>query len=219
MSQQLERLICFDVDGTLVGRTVFVWQTLHEYFDTDEEQRFQAYRDYRSGRISYDDWFESDIRLMLERGLDEQKLGEALDRLEPVPGAREVLDALADAGEHLAVVSGSLNVVLSHFGLDGYFSDILINEISFDGEGRLVGWRPTPFDLENKAAGLDWLMAKYALAPTQTVFVGDNFNDVSIAKRAGLSIAFGAASEELVACSTVQVDDSDLRNILPYLLP
>ena len=32
------RLVCFDLDGTLVDNTIFIWQTLHEYFQTDREK-------------------------------------------------------------------------------------------------------------------------------------------------------------------------------------
>ncbi|MBI4700060.1 MAG: HAD-IB family phosphatase [Deltaproteobacteria bacterium] len=218
MSQSRYRLVCFDVDGTLVGRTVFVWQTLHEHFATDAAERQKAWDDYFSGRVSYAQWFEHDIRLLRERGADRRRMLHAISALELVAGAHETLQALKDAGLVLAVISGSLNLVIEHFALGRYFDHVFVNELYFDREDRLIGWRPTPFDLESKAAGLEWLMGKHGLCAAETAFVGDNFNDLSIARRAGLGIAFGSKCEELVRACAVCVPGDDLRAILPHVL-
>ncbi len=219
MSRMPYRLVCFDVDGTLVGRTTFVWETLHEQLGTDRAKRKQGWQDYFSGKISYSQWFEHDLALFRERGeVTRQRLAAAMSSLELNGGVHEALRRLKDAGLRLAVVSGSLDIVLERFELTGYFDDIFVNELYFDGPGRLIGWRATPFDIENKAAALDWLVAKYGLDLSLTAFVGDNFNDVSIAQRAGLAIAFNSSCEELIACSAVRVSGDDMRGILPHLL-
>lgn len=211
------RLVCFDVDGTLVGHTIFVWQTLHDFFQTDPKLRKRAYDDYFAGRISYPEWFDWDIRLLRAKGLNHARMMEAIDSLEMMTGARETLHDLRDAGYLLAVVSGSLNPVLSKFDLEEYFDDILINKLEFDASGELVAAEPTPFDLEKKAEGLDFLMEKYDLKREETAFVGDNFNDVSIAQRAGLSFAFNSTCKELIDVASVVVEGTDLRAILPHL--
>lgn len=212
------RLVCFDVDGTLVGKTIFVWETLHDHFQTDPALRKQAWDDYFGRRISYAQWFEWDIRLLRERGANRERLMQAIDRLELLPGVHETLAVLREAGLTLAVISGSLDIVLEHFGLEDYFDDILLNELYFDRQGELIGWRPTPFDIENKAAGLETLLAKHGLEPSQAAFVGDNFNDVSIARAAGLSLAFNSTCRELIEASDVRVEGDDLRAILPHIL-
>ncbi len=213
------RLVCFDVDGTLVGKTVFVWQTLHEQLGTDPVARKRAWHDFFEGRIAYAEWFESDIALFRQRGpVTRQRLLEAIDSLELVPGAHEALAELREAGLRLAVVSGSLNIVLEKFDLERYFDDVFVNELYFDGSGNLSGWRPTPFDLDNKSGALDWLVAKYELALSETAFVGDNFNDLSIARRAGISLAFNSSCDELIGCSRANLPGADLREILPHLL-
>ncbi|MBW2526804.1 MAG: HAD-IB family phosphatase [Deltaproteobacteria bacterium] len=219
MSPLPYRLACFDVDGTLVGKTVFVWETLHERLGTDPAARQRGWEDYFSGRIPYSAWFEHDIELFRGRGGEtRERLLDAMQGLELVEGVHEVLGALRDAGLRLAVVSGSLNLVLEKFELDQYFDDVFINELFFDRAGALLGWRPTPFDIERKAGALDWLLAKYDLEPSQTVFVGDNFNDVSIAKRAGKAIAFNSTCDELIQCAAVNVPGTDLRDVLPHIL-
>jgi len=218
MSTNSHRLVCFDVDGTLVGQTIFVWQTLHDYFGTDPVLRKQAYDDYMAGRITYADWFEWDIRLLSEKGLNRGRMLDAIDGLVLMEGVYDVLETLRGRGFILAIVSGSLNIVLERFDLSRFFDDILINELFFDDAGELIDRRPTPFDLENKAAGLDWLIEKHGLERRQTVFVGDNFNDLSIARSADISIAFNSSCDELIEASTVHVDGTDLRAILPHII-
>ncbi|MBN1945710.1 MAG: HAD-IB family phosphatase [Bradymonadales bacterium] len=217
MSRNRYRLAAFDVDGTLVGSTVFVWQTLHDYLGTDAESRKKAWDDYFARRIPYSQWFEWDIRLFLEKGANRQRMLEAIDRLVLNRGVKETLETLKAAGMVLVVISGSLDIVLKRFDLERYFDDIFLNEVYFNRAGELIGWRPTPFDLENKAAGLEWLADKHGVALEQTVFVGDNFNDVSIARRAGLSIAFNSSCQELIDCSGVHIPGNDLREILPHI--
>ena len=134
------------------------------------------------------------------------------------PGVYEVLSNLKDRGYLLAVISGSLNIVLEKFDLAKYFDDVFINELYFDRAGELVGSRPTPFDLDNKAAGLEWLLDKYDLVHDQSVFIGDNFNDLSVARRAGLAIAFNTTCDDLIECAHVRVEEYDLRAILPHIL-
>lgn len=219
MSTSPVRLVCFDVDGTLVGRTVFVWETLHERLGTDPVRRRQGWDDYFAGRIRYHQWFDLDIELFRETGpITKQRLLDALDALALSPGTHETLGALRDAGTRLAIVSGSLDIVLEKFELRPYFDDIFINELFFDRAGALLACRATPFDIESKAAALDWLCAKYGLEPSMTAFVGDNFNDLSIARRAGRAIAFNSSCAELIACATANVAGDDLRGILPHLL-
>jgi HAD superfamily phosphoserine phosphatase-like hydrolase len=213
------RLVCFDVDGTLVGKTVFVWQTLHEQLGTDPVARKRAWEDFFAGRIAYAEWFECDIALFRQGGpVTRQRLLAAIASLELVPGAHEALTTLRDAGVLLAVVSGSLNIVLEKFDLVRHFDDVFVNELSFDAAGVLSSWRPTPFDLDNKAGALDWLTAKYQLGLAETAFVGDNFNDLSIARRAGLTLAFNSSCAELIDCAHANLPGHDLREILPHLL-
>jgi len=47
---------------------------------------------------------------------------------------------------------------------------------------------------------------------------GDHHNDVTIAKIAGLSIAFDAKNEELRRTADVVIDRKDLREVLKYIV-
>ena len=196
-----------------------MWETLHEQLGTDPLRRRQGWDDYFAGRIRYPQWFELDIDLFRETGpVTKQRLLDAIAALELAPGTHETLGALRDAGVRLAIVSGSLDIVLDKFELRPYFDDVFLNELYFDRAGALLACRATPFDIEAKAAALDWLCGKYDLELAETAFVGDNFNDLSIARRAGRAIAFNSSCAELIACAKANVPGDDLRAILPHLL-
>jgi len=212
-------LVAFDVDGTLVDDTVFVWETLHEHFGTDRAERARAQADFLAGRSSYGDWFEHDIRSLLARGADRDSMYAAIAGMRPMAGARETLAALHEAGVILGVVSGSLGFVLDRLFPEHPFRDVLINHVGFDAEGQLVEWRATPFDMDHKATGLRHLAARHGVPLERCAFVGDHVNDVEVVRAAGLGIAFNCKSDALAAVADVRVDSRDLRDVLPYLLP
>ncbi len=210
-------LVCFDLDGTLVNDTIFIWKTLHESFATDAAARRRARDDYFAGRISYARWFETDLELLDRAGATRPAILGVLDGLRPMTGARETLDELRRRGHRLAVISGSLDIVLHRLFPTQRFDHVLINRIAFAADGRIEGGTPTPFDLEHKAAGLRELCRREGIGPDRAAFVGDNSNDLWIAREAGLSIAFNCKSEELRRACAEEVREKDLRGILPLL--
>ncbi len=211
-------LVCFDLDGTLIQGTIFIWQTLHDAFGTDGQRRQQAKDDFHSGRISYQQWFDHDLVLLGEAEATRQRMIAALDGIHPTPGGPETLATLREAGIHLAIISGSIDLVLQRYYGDVVFDEVLINQLDFDDGGHLLGGTHTDFDVERKGAGVEEIARRLGVDVARTAFVGDNYNDVSAARTAGLSIAFNPRSEELTDAVDVVVTGEDLRGILPHLL-
>jgi HAD superfamily phosphoserine phosphatase-like hydrolase len=213
------RLICFDLDGTLISKTIFIWSTLHEYFKTDAAERKRAHDDFFAGKMSYADWFATDLRLLSARGADRPGMLEALAALRPSPGAKEVLLELKKRGYRLGVISGSLDFVLEHFFDPDLFDHILINKIDFDSSGKIAGGTPTPYDLVGKADGLVELARRENLGLSQCAFIGDNFNDLAVMKIAGFSIGVNVNSHKVTDTADLIIESDDLRKILPLFPP
>jgi phosphoserine phosphatase len=211
------RLVCFDLDGTLIDDTVFIWDTLHDHFFTDRRARRLAKKRFFAGEITYRDWFEHDLALLRGRGADRAGIDAALDAIRVMPGARETLQALKARGYRLAVISGSLDVVLERFFPEAPFDHVLINRLEFDDRGRIAGGEPTPYDLERKAEGLIECCRREGIDRSRSVFVGDNFNDVAAARCAGFAVAFNNKSAELAAAADLVIETRDLRDLLPLL--
>ena len=212
-------LVCFDLDGTLVDDTIYIWKTLHEGFETDRIEREQAYRDYFARKITYQEWFEHDLKLLRAAGATKRGIVRLCRTLQVMNGAMETLKQLRAAGCKVAVISGSIQVVLDVLFPDFEFDYVLINRIAFDESGQISGGVHTPFDVEAKADGLQYLCDKLNIAPAQAVFVGDNENDVWIAKMAGLAIAFNCKSKKLADICDVEITEKNLRLVLPHILP
>ena len=211
-------VVCFDLDGTLVQGTVFIWNSLHDHFKTDSARRVLARQAFFEGRISYREWFEHDLELLDERGATRQTM-EAMfaEKIVPTNGAQTTLDRLKEAGKKIAVLSGSLDLVLTTFFDESLFDVVFLNRIFFDETGRIAGGRHTPFDLDRKAHGIEEITRRLQVPLERCAFVGDNYNDLSAAGIAGLPIAFRPKSDELRRLARVVIDEEDLTLILPHL--
>lgn len=210
-------LVCFDLDGTLVDDTIFIWKSLHEHFRTDAVRRKRAHDDYFSGEITYRQWFECDLELLDEAGATRREIEAVLDRLRAMPHSHATLETLKERGHRIAVISGSLDIVIGRLFPDVEFDHVLINRIEFGPDGRISGGTPTPYDLEGKAEGLKELCRLEGIETSRAAFVGDNSNDLWIAREAGLSIAFNCKSDELRAVCDVELRGKDLFGLLELL--
>jgi phosphoserine phosphatase len=215
------KLVCFDLDGTLIDDTIFIWHTLHTHFKTPAKTRKELADQFYSGKITYSEWAGSEVKEWMARGADRQSLIEAVSGLKLMPGVRETLAELKKRGIKLAIISGSLSFVLetampnySEFFDD---EDILINRLDFDKAGKVIGMRFTDFDMERKAHGLRHLAAKHGFSLDECAFIGDHDNDVEVAKEAGLSIAFNSKSQSLNEICDVVIGGKDLREVLKYI--
>lgn len=212
-------LIAFDVDGTLVESTIHIWENLHRHFGCDAIRRQAAKDAHFAGTLSYKAWFEHDIELLKERGADRAGIDACLDKLRPVTGAHETLRVLRDRGYKLAVISGSLDLVLQRFFPDVSFAHVLINSFIFDDQQRLLGGQHTPYDIEGKALGLRELAHREGLSLAQCAFVGDHLNDLQALELAGFSVAVQAKDPRVEQAAKVSMPGTDLRALLDYFAP
>ena len=135
-----------------------------------------------------------------------------------VEGARETLQALKSAGVRLAVISGTLDLLLDTLFPDHPFDEVYTNRIAFDPDGRISHWHATPFDMDGKGVALRAIAMRENIPLARCAFVGDHANDIPATRLAGFSIAFNPKSKELEALASVVVRSRDLRDILPHLL-
>jgi len=214
------KLVCFDVDGTLIDNVTFSWQIFHDYFQTDKHRREDARKKFFNGEISYKQWAEHDIGLWKERNAKKEDFFKAIGNLRLMEGAMETLKELKKRGLKLAIISGSLNILLEKFipNYEEFFDDVFLSRIYFDESGNIEGVEATEFDMERKAEALKLIAKRESIKLEECVFVGDHHNDVKIAQEAGLGIAFDAKDDELRRVANVIVDKKDLREILKFII-
>jgi len=214
-------LVAFDVDGTLVREPddLTVWEVLNKRFTGRADHNEERFALYRAGKISYADWVEMDVTGWRDGGATRETIVAAFAGLELVPGTRETLAALKDAGLRLIVISGTLDLMLATLLPDSPFDEIYANHIGFDAAGRISHWRATPFDMDGKAKLLRAVALRTGTPLSRCAFVGDSENDVWVAREAGFTVAFNPKSAELERIAHAVVRAGDLRAILPHLLP
>jgi len=212
-----KRLVVFDLDGTLIDGTVYIWQTLYEKFVPDRSESRKVTKAYYSGEITYEQWFTHDIETFKSCGVNRDKILECVRSLRLMKGARETLCHLKEKGHVLALISGSLSIVLDELFPDHPFDHVMINEIHFDERGEITGGTATPYDVEKKGEGLELLASREGIELKDCVFIGDNENDLSIAAKAGFPIAFNCKSERLAELSKVVIKEKDLTKVLEVI--
>ncbi|MFH1641277.1 MAG: HAD family phosphatase [Nanoarchaeota archaeon] len=217
------KLVCFDLDGTLVDNIVFSWQLFHEYFKTDSKKREKVKAKFYNGEISYLEWARHDINMWVAKNAKKKDFMDALKKnnVKLMKGARETLNILKNKGMKLAIVSGSLNIILEYVLPDykDYFDDVYLSWIHFDKIGNVTEVKVTEYDMNKKADALRRIAAEQKIALKECVFIGDHHNDLKIAELAGFSIAFDAKDEDLRKVADVCVDKKNLKEVLQYILP
>lgn len=213
-------LVAFDVDGTLIEHPAgkIVWEVLTEAFTGDDGRNRERMERYHRGELTYAGWVGEDVDDWRRAGAGRAELVRAFGKLRLVDGARETMAALQAEGAHLAVISGTLDLLLDTLFPSHPFDEVYSNRIHFDEEGRIVGATATPFDGAGKAEALRAIAEREGFPLERTAFVGDHRNDVEAAREAGFAIAFNPKSAELEAVADAVVRARDLRAVLPYLV-
>jgi len=213
------KLVCFDIDGTLIDNVVYSWELFHDYLKTDKQKRVEARNLFFKGKISYKEWALHDISLWREKGAKKQDLVKAIKHLKVMNGALETINELKKKGLKLAVISGSVNIIPETLipNFNQVFDDIFINRLYFDKDGNIVDVEVTEFDIDEKAVALRKIVERENIKLEECVFVGDHLNDLKIIQEVGLGIAFDPKDDELRKAADVVIEKKDLREILRYI--
>lgn len=137
-------------------------------------------------------------------------------RVEPTPGAAELISAVHARGGIAAVVSGGFHEILDtiapSLGVDTWRA----NRLASDGavltglvDGEIV-------DAEGKAAALREWALDAGLPLARTIAVGDGANDLGMMAAAGLGVAFNA-KPAVRAQADLVIGPVDLRELIPLL--
>lgn len=187
LQRRSKRLICFDVDSTLITGEVI--EMLAAHAGREAEVAAVTERAMR-GELDFAESLHERVKALA--GLPVSVLEEVTNSIELTPGARTTIRTLKRLGYKCGAVSGGFIQILEplakDLGLDFYKANILEVE---DGKltGRVVGG---VVDRQEKARSLKTFAAESGLQMHQTVAVGDGANDIDMLSVAGLGIAFNA---------------------------
>ncbi len=205
------RLICFDMDSTLIQVEV-IDELARKAGVYDEvcaitEAAMRGDMDFKESFIK---------RVALLKGLDESVMKEIAESIPLTEGTERLFRTLKKFGYRTAILSGGFsyfgNHLKSKLGVDYVFANDL--EII---EGKLTGRHIGEIvDGEKKAELLKLIAFKEDIFLDQVIAVGDGSNDLPMLKIAGLGIAFHA-KPKVKASAKHSISEIGLDAIL-YLL-
>lgn len=187
MYRRCRRLVCFDMDSTLIGTEVI--DELAERAGVGDKVRTITERAMR-GEIDFKESFTERVALL--KGLDESVMQEIAESLPITEGVDRMMTVLKRTGYKTAILSGGFtyfgNYLKQKFGFDYVYANDL--EIV---NGKLTGcYLGEIVDGRRKAELLRLIAQVENLNIKQTIAVGDGANDLPMLAAAGLGIAFHA---------------------------
>ncbi|MBU1004579.1 MAG: HAD family phosphatase [Nanoarchaeota archaeon] len=214
------KLVCFDVDGTLVDNVTFSWELFHNYFEVDMKKRDEMRAKFFKGEIDYLQWANHDIGMWIEKKATKKDFLKAMKDLKLMQGALETIKELKKHNIKLAIISGSLDIILEKVlpNYKEFFDDVFLSHLIFDKNEKLIGAKVTQYDMMKKAEALRKIAKRENIDLKETVHIGDHHNDVEIAKIAGLSIAFDCKDNELRKVADIEIKKKDLREVLKNII-
>ena len=181
------RLICFDMDSTLIKTEVI--DELADRAGVGDEVRAITEAAMR-GEIDFTESFSRRVALL--KGLDVSVMKEIAENLPIMDGAERLMSVLTMCGYKIAILSGGFtyfgNYLKKKFDMDYVYANELEVE---DGKltGRYVG---DVVDGKRKAELLRLISQVEKIQLEQVIAVGDGANDLPMLSIAGLGIAFHA---------------------------
>lgn len=182
------RLICFDMDSTLIEAEVI--DLLAERHGVGAQVAAITERAMR-GELDFQDSFRQ--RMQLLQGLKQSVLAEVAQQLPITEGAPRLLRNLRALGYKTAIISGGFDYFGRHLQKRLGIDYVYANSLDFDAQGRLTGAVTQPIiDGPGKAKILQEIARQEGISLEQVIAVGDGANDLPMLNTAGLGIAFRA---------------------------
>lgn len=181
------RLICFDMDSTLIQTEVI--DELADRAGVGNQVRAITESAMR-GEIDFKESFTRRVALL--KGLDESVMNEIANSLPMTEGLERMMRVLKRVGYKTAILSGGFTYfgrsLQQRFGFDYVYA----NELEI-ADGKLTGnYLGDIVDGQRKAELLRLLCQFEGINIAQAVAVGDGANDLPMLNIAGLGIAFHA---------------------------
>ena len=205
------RLICFDMDSTLIRTEVI--DELADRAGVGAEVRDITERAMR-GEIDFRESFTERVALL--KGLDVNVMEDIAINLPRTEGLDRMMTILKRVGYKTAILSGGFtyfgNYLRSRFGFDYVYA----NELEVEN-GKLTGrYTGEIVDGKRKAELLRLLCQFENIDIQQSVAVGDGANDLQMLSTAGLGIAFHA-KPKVRATARQSISTVGLDGILYFL--
>ena len=186
-------VVCLDLEGVLVPE---IWIAFAE------ATGIPGFRRTTRDEPDYDKLMRGRIELLAEHGLGLREIQGVIAGIDPLPGAREFLDALR-ARTQVMILSDTFEEFASPLMAKLGRPTLLCNSLTVDAGGRISGYRMRcP---QSKLATVKALQS----CGCETIAAGDSFNDLGMIRASKAGFLFRATEK-------IKADNSDLPAFEDY---
>ena len=212
MYRRMRRLICFDMDSTLIQTECI--DELAERAGVGAEVKAITESAMR-GEIDFKESFKRRVALL--KGLDASVMEDIAQNMPITEGVDRLMSVLKRCGYKIAILSGGFTYfgefLQRKYGIDYVYA----NELEIDEDGRLTGrYLGEIVDGNRKAELLKLIAQVEKVNLAQTIAVGDGANDLQMLGEAGLGIAFHS-KPRVVANAKQSINTIGLDGVLYFL--
>ncbi|MDD2645772.1 MAG: phosphoserine phosphatase SerB [Bacteroides sp.] len=211
MYRRMRRLICFDMDSTLIKTEVI--DELAVKAGVGDQVKAITEKAMR-GEIDFNESFIQRVALL--KGLDESVLKEVAENLPITEGVDRLMYVLKKYGYKIAILSGGFTYFGEYLQSKYDIDYVYANELEIV-DGKLTGKHVGDIvDGKRKAELLQLIAQVERVDIAQTIAVGDGANDLPMLGTAGLGIAFHA-KPKVVANAKQSINTIGLDGVLYFL--
>lgn len=165
-----------------------------------------------NGELDFDGALRERVGLL--KGLDAGVIDHVLaTRITLMPGGRELLATMRDAGAYAALVSGGFTAFTAKVAAQLGFDENRANTLNV-ADGVLTGTVGEPIlGRAAKVAALEEITARLGLRHDQVMAVGDGANDLGMLGLAGAGVALHAKPSVAAECD-IRINHGDLSALL-----
>lgn len=212
MYRRMRRLICFDMDSTLIQTECI--DELAERNGVGKEVRAITESAMR-GEIDFKESFTRRVALL--KGLDVSVMQDIAEHLPMTEGVERLMMVLKRYGYKIALLSGGFTFFGEYLQRKLGIDYVYANELEVGEDGKLTGrYLGDIVDGHRKAELLRLIAQVEKVDLEQTIAVGDGANDLPMLSLAGLGIAFHA-KPRVVANARQSINTIGIDGVLYFL--
>ncbi len=214
----IPKVVVFDCDGVLVD-SVSSWKTLHDYFGTDNSLNLQR---FINGELTDVEFMRSDIQMWKEikDPIFRDELFRSYSGVKLMPGAKELIQELKEAGIFVAIVSAGVDLFVSSIAAMLKVDDWIANGFKFNEDDTLSDEGICRLHATKKDVVIEKILNMHGFEAKDCVSVGDSEMDLSMQVEGSRFIGFNPSRESsLVAFKDSGVPivfEKDLLKLKPH---
>lgn len=197
-------LVCFDLNKTLIEETT--WDNLNVALGMTREEDQHYVEQFAAGKITYAEWIAILLDIYKQKGKATlQLVSESVSKYTYKEGAEDLIRYLKEQGYQLALISGSLDILVDRVSSELNIGMAKSNNVFvFDADDRLQDITTLGEDDMAKLSYLESFRTDLGIDITQCVCVGDGDNDIKLFEKTQHGITFVGSKIESSAWRTIR---------------